>query len=126
MRDAPHPVTENGPRLAIIASLLQGLRMLVVFDDFEQNLTPGGRAFLDPAIDEALARLADAADTGALSHNKLGDMAAAAGDLTAARASYRAALAIRERLAAIDPVNVQWQRDLEHVRRKLKELPEAG
>jgi tetratricopeptide (TPR) repeat protein len=57
---------DDGPKLAIIANLLRGLRVLVVFDDFEQNLTPGGDEFLDPTIEEAITRLADAADTGAL------------------------------------------------------------
>ena len=37
-----------------------------MFDDFEQNLTPGGEAFLDPAIGEVITGLADAAETGAL------------------------------------------------------------
>jgi tetratricopeptide (TPR) repeat protein len=57
---------DDGPKLGIVANLLQGLRMLVVFDDFEQNLTPGGAEFLDPAIEGAMTQLADAADTGAL------------------------------------------------------------
>jgi hypothetical protein len=34
------------------------------------------------------------------------------GDLPAARESYRASLAIRERLAKTDPGNAYWQRDL--------------
>ena len=38
----------------------------MVFDDFEQNLSTGGDAFLDPAIDEAISSLADAAGPGAL------------------------------------------------------------
>jgi hypothetical protein len=57
---------DDGPKLAAVASLLAGQRLLVVFDDFEQNLTPGGDAFLDPAIDEVITALADAAGTGAL------------------------------------------------------------
>ena len=39
-------------------------------------------------------------------------MLVAQGDLTAALTSYRASLAIRERLAAGDPGNAGWQRDL--------------
>ena len=39
-------------------------------------------------------------------------MLRAQGDLTAALASYRASLAIRVRLAAADPGNASWQRDL--------------
>jgi len=47
-----------------------------------------------------------------VSHNKIGDVQRAQGDLAAALASYRASLAIAERLAAADPGNAQWQRDL--------------
>jgi CHAT domain/TIR domain len=60
------PGADDGPKLAVIAGLLASCRLLVVFDDFEQNLTPGGEAFLDPAIDEVITGLADSADTGAL------------------------------------------------------------
>jgi hypothetical protein len=57
---------DDGPKLGIIADLVRGLPLLLVFDDFEQNLTSGGDAFLDPAADDAITRLADAAETGAL------------------------------------------------------------
>ena len=57
---------DDGPKLAEIIGLLASQRLLVVFDDFEQNLTPGGDAFLDPAISEMITALADAAETGAL------------------------------------------------------------
>ena len=60
------PGSDDGPKLAVVAGLLASQRLLVVFDDFEQNLTPGGEAFLDPAIEEVIAGLGDAADTGAL------------------------------------------------------------
>ena len=46
--------------------LLRTQQLLVAFDDFEQNLSPGGETFLDPAIDDMLTALADAAQTGAL------------------------------------------------------------
>ena len=39
-------------------------------------------------------------------------MQVAQGDLTAALTSYRASLAIAERLAKADPSNAGWQRDL--------------
>ena len=60
---------------------------------------------------------ADPANTGwqrdlSISHNKLGDVAVAAGDLAAARDRYQAALDIRVKLAAADPANTGWQRDL--------------
>ena len=60
------PGIDDGPKLAGIAGLLATQRLLVVFDDFEQNLSPGGDAFLDPAISEVIAALADAAETGGL------------------------------------------------------------
>ena len=60
------PGTDDGPKLAAITSLLATCRLLVVFDDFEQNLTTGGDEFLDPAVGEAITMLADAAQTGAL------------------------------------------------------------
>ncbi|MFM7403554.1 MAG: hypothetical protein ACKO1N_05535, partial [Erythrobacter sp.] len=47
-----------------------------------------------------------------ISHNKIGDVARAAGDLAAARSAYEAGLAIRQRLAVSDPGNAGWQRDL--------------
>jgi tetratricopeptide (TPR) repeat protein len=60
------PAVDDPLKLATITGLLDTERLLVVFDDFEQNLTPGGQDFLDPAIGEVLAGLADAASTGAL------------------------------------------------------------
>ena len=60
------PDRDDGPKLGVIAALLNRERLLVVFDDFEQNLGPGGEAFLDPATDEMITALADAAETGAL------------------------------------------------------------
>ena len=36
------PGTDDGPKLAEITGLLASQRLLLVFDDFEQNLTPGG------------------------------------------------------------------------------------
>ena len=47
-----------------------------------------------------------------MSHNKIGNVQVAQGDLPAALTSYRASLAIRERLAKADPGNAEWQRDL--------------
>jgi tetratricopeptide (TPR) repeat protein len=58
--------SDDGPKLAAIADLLADQRLLVVFDDFEQNLTIGGEAFADPAFDEMITALADAAEAGAL------------------------------------------------------------
>jgi tetratricopeptide (TPR) repeat protein len=47
-----------------------------------------------------------------VSHNKIGDVLSAQGDLNAALGAYRASLAIAERLASADPGNAGWQRDL--------------
>ena len=57
-----------------------------------------------------------------VSHNKLGDIAVAAGDLTTARTSYQAGLDIAQRLAAADPANTQWQRDLSVSHNKLGDI----
>ena len=53
-----------------------------------------------------------------VSHNKIGDVQVAQGDLPAALTSYQASLAISERLAAADPGNAGWQRDLSVVARQ--------
>src|ERR1022692_1186501 len=60
------PGSDDGLKLAAVAALLTVCRLLVVFDDFEQNLTSGGHGFLDPVIDDVITDLADAAQTGAL------------------------------------------------------------
>ena len=57
---------DDGPKLAVVAGLLAEHALLVVFDDFEQNLTPGGEEFADPAFDDILTALADAAGPGGL------------------------------------------------------------
>ena len=60
------PGIDDEPKLAAVAGLLAARQLLVVFDDFEQNLTAGGQDFLDPAISEVMSMLAEAARTGAL------------------------------------------------------------
>jgi CHAT domain/SEFIR domain/AAA ATPase domain len=60
------PRGDDGPKLEAVAGLLGRHRLLVVLDDFEQNLTAGGGDFLDHGIGQAITALADAADTGAL------------------------------------------------------------
>ena len=60
------PGHDDGPKLAAITGLLKSHQLLLVFDDFEQNLTAGGDAFADPAVDEVITGLADAAETGGL------------------------------------------------------------
>jgi hypothetical protein len=68
------------------------------------------------AIAEALAGR-DAANTQwerdlSVSHNKIGDVRVAQGDLGAALTAFRKSLAIAEVLAARDRVNAQWQIDV--------------
>ena len=53
-------------------------------------------------------------------------MAIAAGDLAAARAAYQASKDIRTRLAAADPANTQWQRDLSVSHNKLGDVAIAA
>jgi tetratricopeptide (TPR) repeat protein len=48
----------------------------------------------------------------ALNQDRLGDMLHAQGNLVGALRAYGESLAISERLAALDPSNAQWQRDL--------------
>jgi tetratricopeptide (TPR) repeat protein len=82
-------------------------------------------AALDHAIDAfhyglSTAERRAAADPGnadwqrdvSVSHNRIGDVQRAQGDVMAALTSYQASLAIRERLAAADPGNAGWPRDL--------------
>jgi hypothetical protein len=60
------PASDDPPKLAAVAGLLARQKLLVVFDDFEQNLTAGGEDFLDLAFADQLTALAKAAGTGAL------------------------------------------------------------
>ena len=61
-----NPQVEDQVHLQIIAKSLAEEKVLIVLDDFEQNLTPGGLAFHNPDIAEYLAGLADQARTGKL------------------------------------------------------------
>lgn len=57
----------DGQVLEHIHRLLAGSRLLLLFDDFEQNLTrPGGAAFLDPGFAEQFSQLCRVAATGRL------------------------------------------------------------
>jgi hypothetical protein len=53
-------------KVGLVASLLAAARLLLVFDDFEQNLTPGGAAFADPNLDAVLTEWCDKAERGGL------------------------------------------------------------
>jgi tetratricopeptide (TPR) repeat protein len=49
-----------------IRELLARVPLLLVFDDFEHNLTPGGAAFADPGFGELLTDWCEAAEAGAV------------------------------------------------------------
>jgi tetratricopeptide (TPR) repeat protein len=53
-------------KLALVQQLLERERLLLLFDDFEQNLTPGGTAFADPTFEDAITALTDHATAGAV------------------------------------------------------------
>jgi tetratricopeptide (TPR) repeat protein len=51
-------------KVAMIGELLAQAQLLVLFDDFEQNLPVGGGSFTDPGFAEVFAGLLEAADAG--------------------------------------------------------------
>ena len=60
------PDAEDAAKLEAVCQLLREQRLLLLFDDFEQNLTTGGGEFIDPGLAETLSLLCDAAETGRL------------------------------------------------------------
>ncbi|MGH3935295.1 MAG: hypothetical protein ACRDS1_10030, partial [Pseudonocardiaceae bacterium] len=61
------PAIDDIPKLGLVRRVLATHRLLLVFDDFEQNLTrPGSQAFLDPTVQDAISALCDSADIGAV------------------------------------------------------------
>ena len=60
-----------------------------------------------------------------VSHEKIGDVLVAQGDLPGALESYRARHAIAERLAKSDPGNAGWQRDLSVSHNKIGDVQVA-
>jgi tetratricopeptide (TPR) repeat protein len=56
--------TDQTAALAAITEALRTQRLLIVFDDFEQNLTVGGTDFRDPGFAEVFAQLCHAAERG--------------------------------------------------------------
>ncbi|MGH4013485.1 MAG: CHAT domain-containing protein, partial [Pseudonocardiaceae bacterium] len=54
------------PKLDLVRRLMAAHRLLLVFDDFEQNLSPGGTKFLDPTVEDILTGLCDGAKKGAV------------------------------------------------------------
>ena len=61
-----------------------------------------------------------------MSHEKVGDVQLAQGDASGALASYEASLAIAKRLAASDPTNAGWKKDLDFVRARIAALSAEG
>jgi len=57
-----------------------------------------------------------------VSHNKLGDVAVAAGDVAVAKDHFEISLRIAEQLAALDPGNQQWQKDVQICMQRLINL----
>ncbi|MFO0033374.1 MAG: CHAT domain-containing protein, partial [Cyanobacteriota bacterium] len=60
------PTLEDELRWRLLSQLLAQEPLLLVLDDFEQNLSPGGAAFLDPDAGAQLERLLAAARRGRL------------------------------------------------------------
>ena len=60
-----------------------------------------------------------------MSHVRFGDVRISQGDLAGALSAYEAAIAIAEKLAAGDPSNREWQRDLIVIHVKLSEASGA-
>jgi tetratricopeptide (TPR) repeat protein len=64
--DLVRPDLDDRLRLHAVAKTLAENRVLLVLDDFEQNLTLGGEAFLDPDAADILRQLANSARAGRL------------------------------------------------------------
>jgi CHAT domain len=60
------PDVDDAQKLGAVLTLLRHERLLVLFDDFEQNLTVDTREFLDPGFAEIFQTMLDAAQTGRL------------------------------------------------------------
>jgi tetratricopeptide (TPR) repeat protein len=60
------PETEDTVKLSVVCALLRQVPLLLVFDDFEQNLPVGGGEFLDPGFGPVFGALKDAAEVGRL------------------------------------------------------------
>jgi tetratricopeptide (TPR) repeat protein len=61
----------------------------------------------------------------AASHDRIGDILQAQGDLAGALAAYQRSMDIRARLAASDPSNTGWQRDLSVSHNKIGDILQA-
>ena len=59
-----NPQVPDTAKVALVGELLAKARLLVLFDDFEQNVPVGGGLFNDPGFAEVFAGLLEAAGTG--------------------------------------------------------------
>ena len=59
-----NPQVADIAKVALVGELVARARLLVLFDDFEQNLPVGGGSFTDPGFAEVFAGLLEAAGTG--------------------------------------------------------------
>jgi tetratricopeptide (TPR) repeat protein len=93
----------------------------IIFDLRDRLTALGGRDLLDDIqkrVDDYYERMGSMGESDkilrrkAVSHNTRGDLFFNRGNLESALTSYQIALAILERLAARDPANTEWQRDL--------------
>ena len=109
---------DNDERSGLVANaILFDLNHSLAVTGTKETEVP--RARLLRAAGETLERLAAADPSNArwkrdlsVSHDKIGDVLRAQGDLGGALQAYRASLAVREHLAAVDPANAGAQRDL--------------
>ena len=93
----------------------------IIFDLRDKLTTLGGRALLDDIqkqVDAYYERMGSVGESDeilrrkSVSYNNRGNLFFNRGNLDSALTSYQSALAIDKKLAARDPANTEWQRDL--------------
>ena len=114
--NAAHRSATFGDEAELIAALSAGVQKTLrgkPFDDPEVQRVIAALATQGAGKDEQIRSLqAENAQLKAISRNNFGDVLLARGDLAAALESFRAAMEIGRALAARDPDNTEWQRDL--------------
>ncbi len=90
------------------------LGAVAIWTSQNEMLTRQAAIILDSSSDQesTTVEIVNVLRNLSVSHNKIGDVLVSKGELDGALEAYQASLAIRERLAAADPANTQWQRDL--------------
>src|SRR5262249_55401596 len=82
-------------------------------ETIEHQATLNCRAIIADGVRQTFERLPQSyPGNAASSHEKVGEVLVARGDLAGALKCYRDSLAIRERLARADPGHAGWQREL--------------